>query len=78
MFVTGIKVLDLMTGIDTSRSGKIRPVQRGSGVTKTVLLQEMIRRVAKNFGGVSCFNSVGQRTREGNDLFLRDDRLPRR
>jgi F-type H+-transporting ATPase subunit beta len=49
MFVTGIKVLDLLT-----------PYVRG----------EMIRRVALNFGGVSCFAGVGERTREGNDLFL--------
>ncbi len=40
----------------------------GAGVGKTVLIQEMITRVAKNFGGVSCFAGVGERTREGNDL----------
>src|SRR5215470_3054724 len=60
MFVTGIKVIDLLTPY----------VSGGAGVGKTVLIQEMIRRVAKNFGGVSCFAGVGERTREGNDLFL--------
>src|SRR5262252_5323553 len=42
----------------------------GAGVGKTVLIQEMITRVAKNFGGVSVFAGVGERTREGNDLFI--------
>ena len=42
----------------------------GAGVGKTVLIQEMIYRVAENFGGVSVFAGVGERTREGNDLFL--------
>ena len=67
MFVTGIKVLDLMTPYVLG--GKIG-LFGGAGVGKTVLIQEMIRRVAKNFGGVSCFAGVGERTREGNDLFL--------
>src|SRR5271154_3216082 len=67
MFVTGLKVLDLMTPY--VRGGKIG-LFGGAGVGKTVLIQEMIRRVAKNFGGVSCFAGVGERTREGNDLFL--------
>ena len=67
MFVTGIKVLDLLTPY--VRGGKIG-LFGGAGVGKTVLIQEMIRRVAKNFGGVSCFAGVGERTREGNDLFL--------
>ncbi len=44
---------------------------------KTVLIQEMIRRVAKNFGGVSVFAGVGERTREGNDLFLEMERVRR-
>ena len=52
MFVTGIKVLDLLTPY--VRGGKIG-LFGGAGVGKTVLIQEMIRRVAKNFGGVSCF-----------------------
>src|ERR1700734_1009940 len=67
MFVTGIKVIDLLTPY--VRGGKIA-LFGGAGVGKTVLIQEMIRRVAKNFGGVSCFAGVGERTREGNDLFL--------
>jgi F-type H+/Na+-transporting ATPase subunit beta len=67
MFVTGIKVLDLLTPY--VRGGKIG-LFGGAGVGKTVLIQEMIRRVAQNFGGVSCFAGVGERTREGNDLFL--------
>jgi len=67
MFVSGIKVIDLLTPY--VRGGKIG-LFGGAGVGKTVLIQEMIRRVAKNFGGVSCFAGVGERTREGNDLFL--------
>jgi F-type H+/Na+-transporting ATPase subunit beta len=67
MFVTGIKVIDLLTPY--VNGGKIG-LFGGAGVGKTVLIQEMIRRVAKNFGGVSCFAGVGERTREGNDLFL--------
>src|SRR5271166_5968230 len=67
MFTTGIKVLDLLTPY--VRGGKIG-LFGGAGVGKTVLIQEMIRRVAQNFGGVSCFAGVGERTREGNDLFL--------
>src|SRR6266699_5900599 len=67
MFVTGIKVLDLLTPY--VRGGKIG-LFGGAGVGKTVLIQEMIRRVALNFGGVSVFAGVGERTREGNDLFL--------
>src|ERR1700729_901683 len=64
---TGIEVLDLRKTY--VRGGKIG-LFGGAGVGKTVLIQEMIRRVAKNFGGVSCFAGVGERTREGNDLFL--------
>jgi F-type H+/Na+-transporting ATPase subunit beta len=67
MFETGIKVLDLLTPY--VRGGKIG-LFGGAGVGKTVLIQEMIRRVAQNFGGVSVFAGVGERTREGNDLFL--------
>src|ERR1019366_4154745 len=67
MFTTGIKVIDLLAPY--VRGGKIG-LFGGAGVGKTVLIQEMIRRVAKNFGGVSCFAGVGERTREGNDLFL--------
>ena len=67
MFETGIKVIDLLTPYVSG--GKIG-LFGGAGVGKTVLIQEMIRRVAKNFGGVSVFAGVGERTREGNDLFL--------
>jgi len=67
MFVTGIKVLDLLTPY--VRGGKIG-LFGGAGVGKTVLIQEMIRRVAQNFSGVSVFAGVGERTREGNDLYL--------
>jgi len=64
---TGIKVIDLLTPY--VKGGKIG-LFGGAGVGKTVLIQEMITRVAKNFGGVSVFAGVGERTREGNDLFL--------
>ena len=64
---TGIKVIDLLTPYVLG--GKIG-LFGGAGVGKTVLIQEMIRRVAQNFGGVSVFAGVGERTREGNDLFL--------
>src|ERR1035437_9484546 len=64
---TGIKVLDLLTPY--VKGGKIG-LFGGAGVGKTVLIQEMIYRVAENFGGVSVFAGVGERTREGNDLFL--------
>jgi F-type H+-transporting ATPase subunit beta len=67
MFETGIKVIDLLTPYVSG--GKIG-LFGGAGVGKTVLIQEMITRVAKNFGGVSVFAGVGERTREGNDLFL--------
>jgi F-type H+/Na+-transporting ATPase subunit beta len=64
---TGIKVLDLLTPY--VKGGKVG-LFGGAGVGKTVLIQEMITRVAKNFGGVSVFAGVGERTREGNDLFI--------
>ncbi len=67
MFETGIKVIDLLTPY--VQGGKIG-LFGGAGVGKTVMIQEMIRRVAQNFGGVSVFAGVGERTREGNDLFL--------
>ena len=67
MLVTGIKVIDLLTPY--VKGGKIG-LFGGAGVGKTVLIQEMIRRVAKNFGGTSCFAGVGERTREGNDLWV--------
>ena len=64
--VTGIKVIDLLTPY--VQGGKIG-LFGGAGVGKTVLIQEMITRVAKNFGGTSVFAGVGERPREGNDLF---------
>src|SRR5262249_6391227 len=67
MFVTGIKVIDLLTPYVSG--GKIG-LFGGAGVGKTVLIQEMIRRVAKNFGGVSVFTGVGERARAGIDLWL--------
>ncbi|MFZ0158652.1 MAG: F0F1 ATP synthase subunit beta, partial [Kineosporiaceae bacterium] len=67
MFETGIKVIDLLTPYVLG--GKIG-LFGGAGVGKTVLIQEMIYRVAENFSGVSVFAGVGERTREGNDLFL--------
>ena len=67
LFVTGIKVIDLLTPY--VRGGKIG-LFGGAGVGKTVLIQEMIRRVAQNFSGVSVFAGVGERTREGNDLWV--------
>jgi F-type H+-transporting ATPase subunit beta len=63
---TGIKVIDLMCPF--VRGGKIG-LFGGAGVGKTVVIQEMIARVAKNFGGYSVFAGVGERTREGNDLW---------
>jgi len=65
MFTTGIKVIDLLTPYVSG--GKIG-LFGGAGVGKTVLIQELIYRVAENFGGVSVFAGVGERTREGNDL----------
>src|SRR5215510_2250351 len=67
MLETGIKVLDLLTPY--VQGGKIG-LFGGAGLGKTVLIQEMIIRVARNFGGTSVFAGVGERTREGNDLFL--------
>src|SRR5881392_1657828 len=67
MFETGIKVIDLLTPY--VQGGKIG-LFGGAGVGKTVLIQEMIARVARNHGGVSVFAGVGERTREGNDLIV--------
>ena len=67
VFWTGIKVIDLLTPY--VKGGKIG-LFGGAGVGKTVLIQEMITRVATQFEGVSVFAGVGERTREGNDLFL--------
>ncbi|MER5961211.1 F0F1 ATP synthase subunit beta [Streptomyces sp. NPDC002057] len=67
MFETGLKVVDLLTPY--VKGGKIG-LFGGAGVGKTVLIQEMIVRVAKLHDGVSVFAGVGERTREGNDLMV--------
>jgi len=67
LFETGIKVIDLLTPYVAG--GKIG-LFGGAGVGKTVLITEMIRRVAQNHGGVSVFAGVGERTREGTDLMI--------
>jgi F-type H+-transporting ATPase subunit beta len=67
MFATGIKVIDLLTPY--LQGGKIG-LFGGAGVGKTVLITEMINRVASQFGGVSVFAGVGERTREGTDLLI--------
>jgi F-type H+-transporting ATPase subunit beta len=67
MFETGIKVVDLVEPY--VKGGKIG-MFGGAGVGKTVVIQEMIYRVARQHGGVSVFAGVGERTREGNDLWL--------
>lgn len=65
VFETGIKVVDLIAPF--IKGGKVG-LFGGAGVGKTVFLQELIRNVAEEFGGVSVFAGVGERTREGNDL----------
>ncbi len=67
MLETGIKVIDLLEPY--VQGGKIG-MFGGAGVGKTVIIQEMIRRQAEQHGGVSVFAGVGERTREGNDLFI--------
>ena len=67
IFVTGIKVIDLLAPY--RKGGKIG-LFGGAGVGKTVLIMELINNVAKKHGGVSCFAGVGERTREGNDLYI--------
>ncbi len=66
VFETGVKVLDLLAPF--IKGGKIG-IFGGAGVGKTVLIQELIRNVATEHGGVSVFTGVGERTREGNDLW---------
>jgi F-type H+-transporting ATPase subunit beta len=66
MFETGIKVIDLIAPYQ--RGGKIG-LFGGAGVGKTVLIQELINNIAKQHGGISVFTGVGERTREGNDLY---------
>src|SRR5438445_4778134 len=67
MFETGVKVIDLIQPF--LKGGKIG-LFGGAGVGKTVLIQELINNVAKQHGGYSVFGGVGERTREGNDLWL--------
>ena len=67
MFETGIKVIDLLEPF--LKGGKIG-LFGGAGVGKTVLIMELIHNVAKEHGGYSVFAGVGERTREGNDLYL--------
>ena len=67
VFETGIKVIDLLAPYP--RGGKIG-LFGGAGVGKTVLIQELIRNIATEHGGYSVFSGVGERTREGNDLWL--------
>ncbi len=74
VFETGIKVIDLICPF--AKGGKIG-VFGGAGVGKTVIIQELIRNVAQEHGGYSVFAGVGERSREGNDLLARDDRVGR-
>ncbi|MDT7933180.1 MAG: F0F1 ATP synthase subunit beta [Sphingomonadaceae bacterium] len=67
ILVTGIKVIDLLAPY--ARGGKIG-LFGGAGVGKTVLIQELINNIAKGHGGYSVFAGVGERTREGNDLYV--------
>src|SRR5437588_11303239 len=67
MFETGIKVIDLIQPF--VKGGKIG-LFGGAGVGKTVVIMELINNVAKQYGGYSVFAGVGERTREGNDLWL--------
>src|SRR5919197_201653 len=66
ILVTGIKVVDLLAPY--AKGGKTG-LFGGAGVGKTVIIQELINNVAKQHGGISCFAGVGERTREGNDLY---------
>jgi len=66
IFETGIKVIDLIAPY--TQGGKVG-LFGGAGVGKTVLIQELIRNIAKEHGGISVFSGVGERTREGNDLY---------
>src|SRR5919205_1271445 len=67
MFETGIKVIDLLAPY--AQGGKVG-LFGGAGVGKTVLIQELIHNLAKEHGGLSAFCGVGERSREGNDLWL--------
>src|SRR5438105_11742514 len=67
MFETGVKVVDLIQPF--LKGGKIG-LFGGAGVGKTVIIMELINNVAKQHGGFSVFGGVGERTREGNDLWI--------
>ena len=67
VFETGVKVFDLL--VPFVKGGKMG-MFGGAGVGKTVVIMEMINNIASQHGGVSCFAGVGERTREGNDLYL--------
>lgn len=67
MFETGIKVIDL---IEPFTKGGKTGLFGGAGVGKTVIIQELIHNIAKHHGGFSVFGGVGERTREGNDLYI--------
>ncbi len=67
IFETGIKVIDLIAPI--TKGGKVG-LFGGAGVGKTVIVKELIRNIAAEHAGLSCFAGVGERTREGNDLYL--------
>src|SRR5699024_6580008 len=66
VYETGIKVVDLICPY--SKGGKVG-LFGGAGVGKTVLIQELIHNIAQEHGGLSVFTGVGERTREGNDLY---------
>ena len=74
LFETGIKVVDLLTPYKSG--GKIE-LFGGAGVGKTVVIMELIRNLAVEHGGLSLFAGVGERTREGNDLYgeMQDSRI---
>ena len=74
VFETGLKIIDLICPF--KKGGKIG-IFGGAGVGKTVIIQELINNVAKEHAGVSVFAGVGERSREGNDLIARDDRVGR-
>ena len=74
VFETGLKIIDLICPF--KKGGKVG-IFGGAGVGKTVIIQELIRNVAQEHAGVSVFAGVGERSREGNDLIARDDRVGR-
>ena len=74
LFETGIKVVDLLTPY--KKGGKVE-LLGGAGTGKTVVIMELIRNLATEHGGLSIFAGVGERTREGNDLYgeMQDSRI---